>query len=954
VIVAGADRWHVIEQIFHEAVGRPVDERARFLDVACAGDEEIRRELESLLANDGQGLLARSAMGLAAADMTRPVQPSWVGRTLRAYKIVALVGAGGMGEVYRARDVSLGREVALKLLPHQLSADPERVARLEREARILASLNHPRIATLYGLEEWEGQRFLVMELVPGQTLADLVRHGTLPVPKAIEICRQIAEGLEAAHDAGIVHRDLKPANVKITPDGQVKLLDFGLAKALEPAPGVSDPPVSVVERTEEGTILGTPAYMSPEQARGQLVNRRTDIWAFGCCLYESLCGRSAFKGDTVTDTLAAVLDKDPDWAAIGEDVPPAARRLVRRCLAKDMRQRLQHIGDARLELEEAVPEASVPAPSRWPRYAWPALVFVALLIAIVPWLLTRLGGGQAARNASQHVVRLTLNWKGEGTGILNLPVQAFYVPFAISPDGDRIVFRGRGGGRSQLFLRELSGFTVTPIAGTETATSPFFSSDGRWIGFWRAEDRMLRKVSVEGGAPIELAPTDSVHAALWLPNDEIVIDTGYPGSELWSIPAGGGTPTAMVVRDRADGEQIRLRAGVPGSDDLLVASITPNGTWLDVLSRETGKRRRLVKGGGSVLARYTRSGHLVFADGDALFAVPLNQRLEPAGDRAPVLQGIDHHHSHSNVALSDNGTVVYLPAENVREAELAWLNRAAVVTPVPGGRGPFLNAVLSPDGKEAAAELLVGTTTQVWILDLARGTRRLLCADDYCGDPIWSHDGTTITYAVLRNNERVLCRARADGTGAAERLVHRTGWAAPEDWSPDGRSLLFSEYTTRGDSDIWIYANGEARPLISTRFSEGSPRFSPDGRFIAFEADDGGVSQVYLQPFHGPGPRVTVSTEEGGGPRWGADGRHLFYGSGKHLMVVDVQTFPALHIGDPRTVIDQTPPWFCAGIVPDGQRFLIFKPRTTEGPPELRIVLNWFEELERLAPHSRR
>ena len=364
--MSDADRWAVVERIYHEAVERPVADRPAFLESACAGDVALRRELESLLANDGASFLDKSALDVAAREMTPQITVSWVGRAIRHYDVVALIGVGGMGEVYRARDRSLGREVALKLLPQEVSKDPERLRRLEREARILASLNHAGIATLFGLEEHDGQRFLVMELVPGQTLAERVRHGALPIRDALDICRQIAEGLEAAHDAGVVHRDLKPSNVKVTPDGRVKLLDFGLAKAVDPTPGGVDPTLTASEATREGTVLGTPAYMSPEQARGQPVDRRTDIWAFGCCLYESLTGERAFRGGTVTDTLAAVLNKEPDWDALSEDVPLVARRLLRRCLAKDARHRLQHIGDARVELEEIGIDASEPsAHARW-------------------------------------------------------------------------------------------------------------------------------------------------------------------------------------------------------------------------------------------------------------------------------------------------------------------------------------------------------------------------------------------------------------------------------------------------------------------------------------------------------------------------------------------------------------------------------------------------------------
>ena len=951
--MSDADRWAVVERIYHEAVERPVADRPAFLDSACAGDVALRHELESLLANDSASLLDKSALDVAARQDPQSATPSWVGRTIRHYDIVALIGAGGMGEVYRARDTSLGRDVALKLLPREVSADPERLRRLEREARILASLNHTRIATLHGLEECDGQRFLVMELVPGQTLSERLRHGALPIRDALDVCRQIADGLEAAHEAGVVHRDLKPANIKVTPDGRVKLLDFGLAKALDTTPSGIDPTLTASEATREGTVLGTPAYMSPEQARGQPVDRRTDIWAFGCCLYECLTGRSAFKGNTVTDTLAAVLDKDPDWSALGDSIPLIARRLLRRCLAKDMRHRLQHIGDARLELEETGTDTIEPsARARWSLRAAPALLAGAVLITVGAVLASWLEGRRATAVADPPVARLELKLADATTGNLHLLVLADFTPFALSPDGRRVVFRTHGPAGSRLYVRELSGYAIRPLPGTETAVTSFFSPDGQWIAFWQAEHRILRKVSLGGGSPIPIGPTDVPRVAVWGANDEIVFDTAFPKAELWSIPASGGAAKPIAVRDRSDGERISLRARVPRSNDLLVASIGPGGTWLDVLSRETGRRRRLLRGGRNSVAHFTRSGHLVYADADALFAVALDDQSTPVGAPIPVLHGIDHYRGHSNLAVAENGTVVYLPAEHIREAELSWRDREGNVTPVPGGRGPCLTVAVSPNGREAACTMVDGSTAQVWIIDLERGAKRLLVSEGNHRSPIWSRDGAFITYVANRGDTQDLYRKRADGTGAEQLLARGSRWPTPEDWSPDGRTLLFSDYTSHGDSDVWAYSSGKVAPLIAGPFNEGSARFSPDGRFIAFAADDGGVSRVYVQSFPGPGPRTTVSDEESGGLQWRADGRELSYWSGERTMVVAVQTNPVLRLGRPQVVDDAYQRGY-PGLTTDGRR-LRLSPRTTEGPPELRIILNWFEELERLAPHPRK
>ena len=706
--------------------------------------------------------------------------------------------------------------------------------------------------------------------------------------------------------------------------------------------------------------------MSPEQTRGEAVDKRTDIWAFGCVLYEMLAGRRAFDGNTMSDTFVSILEREPDWTALPVETPASVQRLFQRCLRKDPQKRLHDIADALIELEDAskpiastrpaADGAAEPSARRRERLAWMTaaalLLGAAALLAIATGLASWLGGHWPTAHRESAVARLSLKIEGDTAENLRLPVDRFFTPFALSPDGTRLVFRARGNGRSQLFLRELSGFETRPIPGTEMATTPFFSPDGHWIGFWRAEDRILRKVSLAGGSPIEIAQTNVPIVALWTSNDEIVIESGDQHGELWSIPASGGTPKAIAVRDRSDGELISLRGRVPGSNDLLVASPGDGGTWLDVLSRETGKRRRLLRGGSNVVARYTGTGHLVFSDGDALRAVPVNQRFEPVGDPTPVLHGIDHDYRHSNVALSDNGTVIYVAADRVREPGLVWLDRDGNATPVPGGRVPFETAALSPDGLEVAGDLVEGTKVQVWVRDLERGAKRVLVSEGDSYQPIWSRDGRFITYWSTPGNSSVF-RKRADGTGSAELLMRGRPSLILEDWSPDGRSLLFSEYTNRGDTDVWIYSDGKAMPLLSSPSNEAEARFSLDGRFIAFDADDGGVSHVYVQPFPGPGPRTAISAEEGGRPVWINGGRLLFLSAGR-MMVADVQTHPDLRVGQTRPLNERRDVQWRIMPSPDGRRFLMLSPRAMEGPIELRIILNWFQELERLAPHPPR
>ncbi len=948
-----ADRWKAVERLYHQAAERPHGEQAAFLESACAGDEDLRRDVESLLAADGDGFLEEPALDLAARDLAKD-GTSFVGRRLGGYEVLALLGAGGMGEVYRAQDTTLGREVALKLLPRELSSDPDRLSRLAREARLLASLNHPGIATLHGLEEAEGQRFLIMELVPGQTLEGRLGRGPLPIEEALSVGRQMAEALEAAHEKGVIHRDLKPANVKVTPDGRVKLLDFGLAKALD-GTGVEAVPTPPGEATREGTVLGTPAYMSPEQARGQALDRRTDIWSFGCCLYESLSGQKAFGGATTSDTLAGVLEREPAWSAMPDAIPDGVRRVLRRCLTKDVRKRLQHIGDARLELEEvdARPDERAKRASRRLHGSSPLLgaaLFGALLAGLGAWLAWR---GTRER-LHQPVTRTAVILREQGKpDDLYITLSGPNFPLAISPDG-RLIVCADVSGASTVVLRDLSDDSTRPLPGW--GHNPFFSPDSRWVGL--SDGSRLLRVSVSGGPPIDIGPAPAFRGAIWGPGDEIVVSDK---SSIWSISVKTGQVEKIPVLDRAPGEEetVVAQAFLPGGSDLLVSSIKAGEAHLEALSRKTGSRRRLMRGGSSLMARYLRSGHIVYAEGDALFAVAVDGQFHPLGEGIPLIQGIQSNEgNYASVAVADNGTVVFLPSERVRGAELVWMDRAGTVARIPGEPGPIgqYPSRLSPNGRQAAVTVVEGQNKSVWIHDLERGTKRLL-AEDSAGS-VWSPDGAFVTYQYS-GEHKGFYRRRADGTGEPERLFERAIDSLPESWSPDGRSLLFIEYTSRGDIDVWTFSGGDPSLLLGSRLDEENPSFSPDGHFIAYESNDVGRSNVYVQPFPGPGPRTQVSPDGGYLPRWGPNGRDLFYLHKNALMVTTLETRPGLRVGQARIVLEQAYPATAEGpnvhpqfeVAPDGKRFLAVLPRRTAAPLELRVVLNWFEELERLAPH---
>jgi serine/threonine-protein kinase len=552
---------------------------------------------------------------------------------------------------------------------------------------------------------------------------------------------------------------------------------------------------------------------------------------------------------------------------------------------------------------------------------------------------------------AEPVARLSLRLEGRSTGALDLSVARVFTPFALSPDGARLVFQAFGPGGHQLFLRELSESDARPLPGTERATAPFFSPDGRWVGFWRAEDRKIWKAPVSGGPPIAIGVTDQPSKPLWGADDEIL----FQGDVPWAISTFGGEPREVPIRDRSEGEWIPLRDRIPGRRDLLVMSWRPGDAdnWLEVLSRETGTRRRLVRGTRMQVARVTPSGHIVYGDGDPLFAVPVDpERLEPLGDPVPVIRGIHAFANNVHVALSETGTLVYLPAVRVRKAELFWMDRAGKASHIPQGDSVEPNTFsVSPAGREAAVELLEGG---VWILGLERGVKRLLAAE--AREPVFSRDGAFVTYWSSHGNDVVFSRRRTDGTGEEERLfAHSAGWTSDPDWSPDGRSLLFTSHSSEG-SDVWIFADGKASPLLASPLPEWMATFSPDGRFVASDVTEGGQSAVYVQPFPGPGPRTAVSVGDGALPWWGRDGRQLYYVSGrKKVMSVAVQTEPTLRLGRPQLMFEAEADlrWRGFDVTADG-RFLVCRPRRTEGPAELEVILNWFEELERLAPHPRR
>jgi serine/threonine-protein kinase len=757
-----------------------------------------------------------------------------IGQTISHYKVIEKIGQGGMGEVYRAEDTNLSREVAIKVLPEQFTQDPQRLARFEREAKLLASLNHPNIAAIYGLEEADGVRFLALELVEGETLAERVAKGPVPVEEALEVCRQIAEGVEAAHEKGVIHRDLKPANVKVTPEGKVKILDFGLAKAFEgetPVTDISQSPTLTEEMTRAGVILGTAAYMSPEQARGEEVDKRTDIFAFGCVLYELLTGKRTFEGKTITETLGAIIHKEPDWGALPETTPNAIQFLLRQCLQKDPESRLHTVAQFRA-MSETTPAPVEPISAAQPRgQPWGMMVGLVVLGAVIAslavWLLIQPSSPEQPLN--RFVITPSPSASLQNAG---------WNEVAISPEGRHIVYTVTDQNQSRLYLRSLDDVAVIPIDGTEGAQHPFFSPDGRYLAFFAGGK--LKRIPLTGGSVLILcdAAGNGV-SGHWGSEDTIVFSAASEtGNGLHQILSSGGTPKILTTPNLDEGEFGYYGPQIlPGGDAVIF------GTWdggskiqVVVLSLETGEQKILFEGGDQ--PHYLATGHLVYAGTPGnLMAVPFDlAKLEITGDPTPVLQGVRSNYPGSHdYALSDQGTLVYIPGQVGVDHSLVWVERDGNETLVTEEKREYAGSRISPDGKQAAFSIHQGGSPRsVWIYDFVRDTfSRLTFEGTSAGMPIWSPDGSWIVYQNNPDGKRNMYRQPADRTGQPERLLTSDNILMPMGWSPDGQVITFSE-SGRPSMDIGILPvkdDGEPWYVVDSPANECCGRFSPDGKW---------------------------------------------------------------------------------------------------------------------------
>ena len=840
------------------------------------------------------------------------------GSRLGPYEIVALLGEGGMGEVYRARDARLGRDVAIKVLPDALAGDAERLARFDREARLLASMNYPGIAALYGVEQAGGRPALVMEVVEGPTLAERLERGALAEDEVLAIARPLADALEYAHDRGIVHRDLKPANLKLRPDGAVKVLDFGLARALDTGGAASgsdltQSPTVTQRMTSAGVVLGTAAYMAPEQARGREVDRRADVWAFGVLLYEMLSGRRAFSGETVSDTLAAVMRDEPDWSALPAGLAPGWRPLLARCLTKDPRARLQAIGEARIALADlsagpAAPASAGKLPVAGARGAFAALVLMSLaLAAVAGWSLLRRPPG--APEATEVSVMLPAGQR--------LAEDVGYHFFALAPDGHAIVYAALGNDHWMLHLRRLDRREDIELPGTEDARNPFFSPDGEWVGYFNS--LKMSKVSVHGGAPVELAEAGQDRLGTWLSDGTIVysFETTTP---LMRLPAGGGTPVAVTTIDTTRHERSHrfpsALAGGPWVVFTVGRTDSPGGyddAPIDAVNVKTGERRRLVKAARRAL--WAPPGWIVYDRLGDLYASRIDPKdPRPVTESAPVLSNVAGQTS-SGAAFFDvanDGTLAWVPDEaRARQREIGWLDRTGRWTPAGIPAGEHLLMRLSPDGRRALVlSGAGGGNADVWLADLATGGLTRLTYGNRVGSVAWLRDGTRFVYSRTeeRSGESVIER-RLDGAGG-ERVLDIARWPLfLTDTTPDGRRIVYAEYgnaqgrirtaAVDGDPDVRRLAGD-----LGNDKAEQAGMVSPDGRWLAYISNRTRREEVYVRALDGSGGRWQVSSGGGGGIRWGRAGRELFFVHRERLMRVTVSVLGSdLVLGQPEPLV---------------------------------------------------
>jgi serine/threonine protein kinase len=861
-----------------------------------------------------------------------------IGTKLGSVEVLAIIGRGGMGEVYRARDTKLKRDVAIKTLPDEFSHDADRLTRFQREAEVLASLNHPNIAAIYDLQEADGARFLVLELVEGETLDELIKRGPIPIDEALHIAKSICEALEAAHEKGVVHRDLKPANVKVTPDGKVKVLDFGLAKAFQEdhQPTLSNSP-TLTGASVPGVILGTAAYMSPEQAKGKGTDRSSDIWAFGCVLYEMLTGHATFQGETIGEILGGVFRAAPDWRRLPLKTPEAIRRLLRRCLQKDRTRRLKSADAARIEIEEAL-AGSTPAPelrgaASSKKHGWLAWAIVLVLGAALASVLYFI---RIAPPAPEIRVEVST----PSTGNLS--------SFAISPDGRRLVFAALNEGKSQLWVRPLDSLTAQPLAGTDRATFPFWSPDSASVGFFA--DSKLKRIDIVGGAPQVLANVLLGLGGTWNRDGTILFAATAVGP-LLKVPATGGEPVAVTRRETGPfGHE--FPQFLP--DDRHFIYWIQGGPGLGVYSGSLDGSPAKRIANADAPAVVSPSGFLLFRRQTTLFAQAFDfKKQELSGNPFPVAQQVTWYSATS-------GMVAYRTGSTGAVRQLTWLDRSGKSVGTIGGPDTVLLATveLSPDGKRVAVtRISTGTARDIFLIDAAQGVPTRFTFDPAVDQrPVWSPDGSRVVFDSNRKGIFNLYWKLASGAGADELLLESDQPKAAYDWSSDGRFLLFRSIDPQTGFDLWVLPlSGDKKPFLflKTPFDVSNGQFSPDGKWIVYESNESGRFEIYVQPFPGAGGKFQISNNGGAQPRWNKNGKEIFYVSlDSKMMAAPVKLSPdgkALETGTPAALF---PVRIAGGPLPgvykqqyavssDGQRFLVNLVADEGAASPITLIYNW-------------
>jgi serine/threonine protein kinase len=882
------------------------------------------------------------------------------GTRLGSYEVISPLGVGGMGEVVRAKDLKLGREVALKILPNQFAADPDRISRFRREAHLLASLNHPHIAAIYGLEEADGVRALVLELVEGETLADRIARGPIPVDEALGIAKQIAEALEAAHEQGIIHRDLKPANVKVNPDGRVKVLDFGLAKLAESPTAASrlsslsmSPTITTPAMTQLGMILGTAAYMSPEQARGRPVDRHSDIWAFGCVLFEMLAGRRPFPDEeTVSDTIAGVLKGEPEWSALPADVPPTIRALLERCLRKDVRRRLSHIAEARIAIDEpdVLSVSTLSAAPDGARYVWPAIALLACVaaVALAVWSLRSTPPSDSVR------VRFNI---AAPAGALLLDENGRYLDVgeAISPDGRVVAFLASHEGQRTIWIHRLDSSTSQPLVQTTDALRPVWSPDGQSLAFVAQGE--LKRVSIAGGPATTIARTTARDLA-WGPQDVILL--GGLGKPLLRVSANGGEPVPVTALGRGETTHDYPHFLPDGRHFTYMARRGQTSADWDVYVGSLDSMDRRALPGIHAAVRYSPSGHLLFERNRELTAVAFDPgRLEVSGEPFTVSEALGVG-PRAAFAISRNGTLAYLTEPPIPEVQLAWFDRKGTQVAALGPTGRYERIRVSRDGTAVVFDREGDRAHDVFTLDRERGLTRVVSTVGADFAAVFSPRGDAIAFASSRvpaTNVNVAnltggqVYTKTLGAGGDGDVAYRTdSGKMPTDWSPDGRYVAFTTL-----NDVWALpmppvSGAKAIQLTKTDFAESGAMFSPDGRWVAYQSNDSAAAQdVYVQPFPADGRQYRVSVNGGLAPRWSQDGRGLFYVAADHkLMAASITSVAGgLKVGTPVPLFE----WRAFRRDPDydvsGDRFLLKIPLREQEDVSIAVVVNWAATLPR-------